>query len=184
MKEAFVEDDKWGMVWIVHPALMKAKGRNGFSQAWRRPHALPLPPMAQTVVRRALELSRSDSIWLFPQTKRRYATDALDKHVHVRTLNSQLEYLQEPGKPLHSDRPFASHTVRKSFSTHLSQKRGKECPHEIRRLVLDHSEGRAETVEDLHYDVDPSMPEKFKALMAWQEIIEECMAKVTNELAA
>lgn len=160
LKAAFVEDQEWGLVWTIHPGLIKGK----------RSHALPLPETAARAVRMAMTLSRRDSPWLFPQTRLRFATDSGDGHMADRTLNAQLELLQAKGRKLHSPRQFSTHIFRASFSTHMSR---LGYPAEKRRLILDHSEGRSETVEDLHYNADPRMKDKAEILRAWESFILE-----------
>lgn len=49
-------------------------------------------------VRLTMELSRSDSVWLFPQPRLRLAGDAGDGHIADRTLTAQLELLQAEGR--------------------------------------------------------------------------------------
>jgi integrase len=160
LKKAFIEDGRWGLVWVIHPGLIKAK----------RPHALPLPDMAARTVRSAMELSRRDSPWLFPQTRLRFAADDGSGHVSTRTLNAQLESLQAPGRRLHTEHPFSTHVFRSTFSTYMSR---RKFPKETRALILHHSEGRAETVEDLHYNADPMMADKAEILKAWEKLILE-----------
>lgn len=169
LKDAFIEDKHWGLVWTIHPGLMKSK----------RPHILPLPETAARAVRLAMELSRSDSPWLFPQTRLRQAGDAGDAHIADRTLNAQLAHLQAEGRKLHSNRPFSTHVFRASFSTHLSR---LGYPAEKRRLILDHSEGRASTVEELHYNADLRMQDKAEILQAWEKFILELTDKYAPDV--
>ena len=169
LKDAFKEDEHWGLVWTIHPGLMKSK----------RPHILPLPETAARAVRLAMELSRSDSPWLFPQTRLRQAGDAGDAHIADRTLNAQLALLQAKGRKLHSKQPFSTHVFRASFSTHLSR---LGYPAEKRRLVLDHSEGRASTVEELHYNADLRMQDKAEILQVWAKFILELTDKYAPDV--
>lgn len=119
-------------------------------------------------VRLTMELSRSDSVRLFPQPRLRLAGDAGDGHIADRTLTAQLELLQAEGRKLHSKRPFSTHVFRASFSTHLSR---LGYPADKRRIILDHAEGRSSTVEEIHYNADSRMKDKAEILQAWEKFI-------------
>lgn len=167
-KDAFKEDPKWGMVWDIAPEFMKNKRR----------HVLPLTETAQKVVRLALEMSRPDNPWLFPQVKPYRKGDPTDGYIELRTVNKHLSNLQAEGRRLHSDRPFGTHIVRHTFSTHMTAKHLLDIPKEIRAIILAHSdESSNPTTEDIFYNGYEYMKEKHQALTAWESIILELMEK-------
>ena len=77
LKTSFRPHDTYGMVWWIHPGILKV-GRNRAGEVRRHPHVIPLPPSAQQIVRTALALTRPDNPYLFPQLRLRHAGDAGD----------------------------------------------------------------------------------------------------------
>jgi integrase len=168
LKASFRPHDEYGMVWWIHPGILKV-GRNRAGEVRRHPHVVPLPPSAQEIVRTALALTRPDNPYLFPQLRLRRAGDAGDGHLSERLLNSALAELQKPGRPLHAVQQFSVHDFRGWFTTHMGRKGHSKAD---AKLVLDHSEGRTRDVTDEHYNWEQGLPEKFRILNGWQNLIE------------
>lgn len=171
MKKHFVEDTtkKYGMLWVIHPGLLKA-GSKG--ERAKRPHVIPLPDYARMAVDQAMRQSRSDSPWLFPQLRLRRKGDAGGGHISEKSLNDAMRTLQAEGKPLHSDRPFSPHALRRSFGTWADTARFDRSHV---KLVLDHAEGRAGDVTEDHYNANQKLPEKQAILTAWHEYVANLM---------
>jgi integrase len=167
LKASFRPHDRYGMVWWVHPGILKV-GRTRRGQIRRHPHVIPLPLTAQHIVRTAQALTRPDNPYLFPQLRLRRAGDPGNGHLSERLLNSALAALQEPGRPLHAVQQFSTHSFRGWFTTHMGRLGYNKSD---TKLVLDHSEGRTRDTTDAHYDWEQSLPEKFAILCAWDRLI-------------
>jgi integrase len=168
LKATFRPHPKYGMVWWIHPGVLKV-GRTRDNEVRRHPHVLPLPPGAQDFVKAALTLTHPDNPYLFPQLRLRRAGDPGGGHLSERLLNTAVAELQAPGRPLHSAQPFSTHAFRSSFTTHISRAGFTKAQ---RKLVLDHAEGRTNDVTDKHYDLEQDLPTKFEMLCQWATIIE------------
>jgi integrase len=167
LKASFRPHDDYGMVWWVHPGLLKV-GRNRAGEVRRHPHVIPLPPSAQQIVRTAMTMTRSDNPYLFPQLRLRKAGDPGDAHLSERLLNAALADLQKPGRPLHRVQHFSTHAFRGWFTTHVRRLGFTKAD---TKLILDHAEGRTRDTTDEHYDWEQSLPEKYRILCAWEKLI-------------
>lgn len=169
IKKSFVEDPNWGLVWVVHPGILKRGEKEG-----QRPHALPLPEKAAEAARLAISMSREDSPFLFPKFRPRRATDSRDGTMSLGVLNRKLRKIQEPGKPLHSQRPWSTHSFRYSFTTYCGR---LGIGDEDRDLVMHHNEGAAKSMADMEYQQDPKLGNKQEALRRWHDFVMEMKAK-------
>lgn len=167
LKASFRPHDTYGMVWWIHPGILKV-GRNRAGEVRRHPHVIPLPPSAQKIVRTALALTRPDNPYLFPQLRLRHAGDAGDGHLSERLLNAALAELQKPGRPLHKTQHFSTHAFRGWFTTHMGRLGYSKSD---AKLILDHSEGRTRDTTDEHYNWEQSLPQKYTILCAWEKLI-------------
>jgi integrase len=167
LKASFRPHDTYGLVWWVHPGILKV-GRTRRGQIRRHPHVIPLPPSAQDIVRTALALTRPDNPFLFPQLRLRRAGDTGDGHLSERLLNAAVSGLQKPGRPLHAAQQFSTHAFRGWFTTHT---RRHGFSKRDAKLILDHSEGRHRDATDEHYDWEQSLPQKFTLLRAWENLV-------------
>lgn len=167
LKTSFRPHDTYGMVWWIHPGILKV-GRNRAGEVRRHPHVIPLPPSAQKIVRTALALTRPDNPYLFPQLRLRHAGDAGDGHLSERLLNAALAELQKPGRPLHKTQHFSTHSFRGWFTTHVRRLGFNKAD---TKLILDHAEGRTRDTTDEHYDWEQSLPRKYAILCAWEKLI-------------
>lgn len=167
LKASFRPHDEYGMVWWVHPGVLKV-GRSRTGQVRRHPHVIPLPASAQEIVRTALSLTRPDNPFLFPQLRLRRAGDLGNGHLSERLLNEVLARLQELGRPLHASQHFSCHAFRSWFTTHMGRLGFAKSD---TKLILDHSEGRENNTTDEHYDLEQSLPKKFAILSAWGKLI-------------
>jgi integrase len=180
LKASFRPDPEFGMVWWIHPGLLKV-GRDTDRPVRRHPHVLPLTPPVQKIVETALALSRPDNPFLFPQLRLRRAGDPGTQHMSERLLNEVLAELQLPGRRLHSSQPFSTHAFRAWFTTHMSQAGFSESQ---QKLVLDHAEGRTNDVTQKHYNLDLKLPEKFAMLSLWDALIDGDVASYERILAS
>jgi len=167
LKTSFRPHDTYGMVWWIHPGILKV-GRNRAGEVRRHPHVIPLPPSAQKIVRTALALTRPDNPYLFPQLRLRRASDTGDGHLSERLLNDALAKLQKPGRPLHKTQHFSPHAFRGWFTTHVRRLGFSKAD---TKLILDHAEGRTRDITDEHYDWEQSLPAKYTILCAWEKLI-------------
>ena len=179
LKASFRPHDKYGMVWWIHPGILKV-GRTRHGEVRRHPHVIPLPPAAQEIVRTALAMTRPDNPYLFPQLRLRRSGDAGDAHLSERLLNSALADLQKPGRPLHAVQQFSTHSFRGWFTTHMGRLGYNKSD---TKLVLDHSEGRTRDTTDAHYDWEQSLPEKFAILCAWDALIGSTYPQTTSAVS-
>lgn len=168
LKASFRPHDQYGMVWWVHPGVLKV-GRNRSGQVRRHPHVIPLPVSTQEIIRTALTLTRPDNPFLFPQLRLRRSGDLGNGHLSERLLNAALAGLQKLGRPLHTAQQFNTHSFRAWFTTHMGRLGYSKS--EI-KIILDHSEGRQNDTTDMHYDLEQSLPKKLEILNAWQNLIE------------
>ena len=167
LKSSFRPHDDYGMVWWIHPGILKV-GRNRAGEVRRHPHVIPLPPSAQQIVRTSMTMTRSDNPYLFPQLRLRKAGDPGDAHLSERLLNAALADLQKPGRLLHRVQHFSTHAFRGWFTTHVRRLGFSKAD---TKLILDHSEGRTRDTTDEHYDWEQSLPEKYRILCAWEKLI-------------
>jgi integrase len=167
LKASFRPHPIYGMVWWIHPGVLKV-GRTRKGQIRRHPHVIPLPPGAQEIVRTALALSRPDNPFLFPQLRLRRSGDLGNGHLSERLLNAALAGLQKLGRPLHVSQQFNPHSFRAWFTTHMGRLGYSKS--EI-KTILDHSEGRQNDTTDKHYDLEQSLSQKYAILCAWEKLI-------------
>jgi len=66
------------------------------------------------------------------------------------------------------------HNIRLAFGTYLSQ-RGVSLA--ARKLILDHAEGRAGDVTEVHYNSDPKFKPKQQVIKEWNAFLEECLIR-------
>jgi integrase len=176
LKASFRPHGQYGMLWWIHPGILKV-GRTRHGEVRRHPHVIPLPPTAQQIVRTALAMTRPDNPYLFPQLRLRRAGDAGDAHLSERLLNAALADLQKPGRPLHAVQQFSTHAFRGWFTTHMGRLGYSKTD---TKLILDHSEGRTRDTTDEHYNWEQSLPQKFKILSAWDELIGSSASQSTS----
>jgi len=168
LKNSFVRHDTYGLVWRVHPGILKV-GRTRHGRIRRHPHVLPLPYSVQAIVQTAMDtLTRPDNPYLFPQLRLRRAGDPGTAHLSERLLNAALADIQKLGRPLNRSQQFSTHAFRGWFTTHMRRQGFSKVD---RKLILDHSEGRDRDTTDEHYDWEQSLPEKSAILRRWNDMI-------------
>lgn len=134
-------------LWKIPGQFIKGKQR----------HTIPLPPTTWQIVRRALALSQPNDDWLFPQLRKRRATDKGDNHMSGKSIG---DAMVETGSPV---RP---HACRRAFATHgeslLGFSRGDV------KAILDHSEGQSADITAIHYALHDGLHFKWRIMRAWE----------------
>lgn len=158
-----------GGLWSIPPARRKS----GTSKRGKtHNHVIPLPPATWSVVKRAIEIAKSqDSVWLFPGYRPRKSGDEvthMNKSVLTRALLLMPSVVASP------------HKVRRSFGTHgeavLGLKRSDV------KAVLDHNEGeKSGDVTRAHYALHDGSHFKWPIMRTWVDAVE---AQVPLAIAA
>jgi integrase len=144
--------------WLIPPERMKGN----------RPHMVPLPPRAVELIGEALKL-RTDpkGPCVFPG--RRKASDPLRNDSVTHTFGKVTTALGLDGVTLHD--------VRRTGATVLTSER-LGIPPFIRSLVLSHADtGGGAAVSSAVYDWNTYLPEKRKALTAWESLLLEIVGE-------
>ncbi|NZD54181.1 hypothetical protein [Rhizobium leguminosarum] len=160
---SFVEHDHYGIVWRI-----KAKGDN-----WR---VLPLPEMAQDIVRKAKEDYKDFGCrYLLPKTRHRTAGDNMQKHIDPREASKQMEDMRKPGGVFHSlDLQPSTHTLRKGFISFMRPRMhefvvgGRQLQPDDVQWITHSDEGRETTAAQV-YDLNDYLDVKHAILKRWEE---------------
>ena len=152
--------------WVLHGGTTKSG----------RPRILPFSMIALQIIN-SWKATSSGEIWLFPgmPTRRKPKPDG---HVNVRTVNA---WLDEACALAGCERRHNPHAIRKAFGSYLSKKKVSKAD---RKLILDHAEGRAGDVTEVHYNLDPKLPEKQQVMKIWNSFLDECIRVAKGESKA
>ncbi|TBZ97428.1 hypothetical protein [Rhizobium leguminosarum] len=168
IEESFVDHPEYGMVWRLEDK----------THAWR---VLPLPPLAQEIVRKARDdYRRYRSRYLFPKNRRQKKSDAnIDGHISERTPSKMMELMRV------GDGPFvgslidpSTHDLRKAFITYLTPRihnysvGGRPLTKDDIQMITHSDEGR-ETTASLVYDKNEYLDVKLAILTEWEEYVVE-----------
>lgn len=147
-------------LWVIPPKSLKKHRRGGKR---RPPHVIPLPPPIWRVVYRQIQEVGTDSVWLFPQIRARFAGKML-KHLVVDTLSHTLQFM--PGIET------TAHGIRRAFGTH-----GEELLGLLRAdtdAILDHdtklitsTRAGRDDVTGVHYSLHNQTHRTWPIMRAW-----------------
>ncbi len=146
--------------WIIPGARTKNK----------RPHFLPLPPMALEAVRSGLEIIEEADEFLFPSPVKR--ASPIDGHalaVAMRRM-SESEKLTGEGSKTWKASPPTPHDLRRTFATRLAE---LGVPKEDRDACLNHT---PTDVGSKHYDLYERAKEKRAAMSLWAATLGEIIS--------
>lgn len=142
----------------LHPALtIRAESaKNGCE------HIVPLPPLAVSLCRRALEVA-GDSKWLFPSPG---GKAAMDPHALSRI------FVRARGEDgcLHGLADFNVYDSRRSMATYLGD---QGHPNEFIALILNHRSTHTGTVTGRHYNHSAYLAQKRTLLGEWNAHLED-----------
>jgi integrase len=145
--------------------LTPMEGRHGWGM-WRmepdpliqsdRPHAVPLPPLAWSIVQSARLFSQG-SPYLFPQLKRWRAGDDAKNHMSGNPVADVLKASSLTGE-------LGPHDMRRALATHGPAILGIRDAHT--KLILNHATGG--DVTTAHYALHESIPDKVAVMERWE----------------
>jgi integrase len=144
-----------GGIWTISGVYMKSK----------RPHVIPLPPVAWAVVQAAMALGATHSDWLFPQLRLRRNGDSGAGHMSSNTLNDALFAAKSPFRP---------HDARRAFATYGESLLGFKRTDT--KAILDHAEGQSGDVTAQHYALHDGTHFKWDIMRQWQDWVLQQMA--------
>ncbi|NKL86990.1 hypothetical protein [Rhizobium leguminosarum] len=168
IRGSFVDHKDYGMVWRLEDKV----------HAWR---VLPLPPLAQQIVRKAREdFAHHGSRYLFPKNRKQKKSDAnIDGHISERTPSKMMELMRV------ADGPFAdsqigpsTHDLRKAFVTYMTPRihnyavGGRALTKDDIEMITHSDEGR-ETTATLVYDKNEYLDVKLAILTEWEQYVLE-----------
>lgn len=145
------EFDFNAMIWTVPWERVKTSKKN------KRPHLLPITPLAKALLDRQIEYS-ADSIYLFPGRR------DTAKHIHQTSLNHALRRVAGID-------PFDVRSLRRTWKTRTGE---AGIGIEIRNLIQNHART---DVSSVHYDRYGYLPEKRASLEQWEEYLKTIVAK-------
>lgn len=152
-------------LWVIPPKGLKKHKRGGKK---RPPHVIPLPPAIWRVVYRQIQEVGTDSVWLFPQIRARFAGKML-KHLVVDTLSHTLQFM--PGIET------TAHGIRRAFGTHgesllglLRADTDAILDHDT-KLITSTRAGR-DDVTGVHYSLHNQTHRTWPIMRAWCDAIE------------
>ncbi len=134
------------------------------------PHILPFSEIAAVVIEEWKSTLPAQGDWLFPGLPTR-AKPRPSGHINVRTINA---WLESAWTLAGASRVYSPHKLRKAFQSYLS-KLGVSLSD--RKLIVDHTEGRANDVTEEHYNLDPRFEEKLRVINIWNGVLRECIDK-------
>ena len=163
LRASFYEHPTYGLTWRL-----RAKGDN-----WR---VLPLPPMAQDIVRAALEkFEKYECRYLFPKARHRHATDDMQMHINKRTVSDVVEEMRNSGGVFHqAEMQPSTHDFRKAFTTHMRPRMheftvgGRQLIGDDVQMITHVNEGRDTTSAEI-YDKNAYLDVKLAILKAWED---------------
>lgn len=168
ISESFVERDDYGIVWRLEDK----------THSWR---VLPLPPIAQDIVRVARkDYARHRSRYLFPKNRKQKGSDPdLDGHISERTPSKMMELMRDKGGAFEGSLIDPStHDLRKAFITYFTPRihkysvGGRQLTKDDIQMITHMDEGR-ETTATLVYDKNEYLDVKLAILTEWQEYVVE-----------
>jgi integrase len=151
---------------------------------WRK---LPLPPVATSIVKQAMRLSRDDCDYLFPKQRPRREGCEMNTHINERTVSDQLEQFRKPGG-IFEKMPFnvSTHDLRKTFITVLKPKMSMfemsghpMQPRDV-EIITHANEGRQSVAEKI-YDRNTYLDSKFSILKWWEDYVMEGYAQYCGD---
>lgn len=159
-------DGKW-VAWVVPPYFMKGR-KAAHHQPSTMPHLIPITARLFGKLVECKISSSRESDFYFPATRTRRAGQARKfEHMHPSTLSHAL--LNLPGISC------SLHDIRRAFFTHGTNILGfADGDPEI---VLDHAEGRADSVTGRHYDYRKHVAKKVQMMKAWDEWLDKLAAE-------
>ncbi|WP_042442742.1 tyrosine-type recombinase/integrase [Azospirillum sp. B510] len=142
----------WGL-WRIPKGLMKGK----------KAHVIPLPPRAWKAVQTAVELAGPDAAWVFPQTRKRRATDEGNGHIAPKLINDCFRAAKIG---------WAPHDTRRALGA-LADRRG--VPLAKIATILAHRAVDVPQVTAEHYGRELEYRnDKHYVLSEWMSYLEEC----------
>jgi hypothetical protein len=155
-------DGKW-IAWVVPPYFMKGRKAVHHSPS-TMPHLVPIRARSFGQLVECKLASTASSDFYFPPSRARRTGQAPKyPHMHPSTLSHAL--LNLPGVEC------SLHDVRRAFFTHgknfLSFADGDP------EIILDHAEGRADSVAGRHYDYRKHLAKKVRMMQAWNEWLDK-----------
>jgi hypothetical protein len=132
------------------------------------PHILPFSEVAAAVIEEFKLTLPAKEDWLFPSLPTR-AKPRPSGHINVRTINA---WLESAWKLAGASRVYSPHKIRKAFQSYLS---ALGVSLTDRKLVVDHTEGRANDVTEEHYNLDPKFEKKLRVINIWNQVLQECV---------
>jgi hypothetical protein len=155
-------DGEW-IAWVAPPYFMKGRKAVHHSPS-TMPHLVPIPERLLGRLEKCKRASTVVSDYYFAPTRVRRAGQAPKyPHMHPSTLSHAL--LNLPGILC------SLHDVRRAFFTY-----GKDFLGFVDgepEIILDHAEGRADTVGGRHYDRRTHLARKVEMMKAWNEWIDK-----------
>ena len=147
--------------WIIPPERMKAG----------KAHQVPLPPRAVALIQEATKLAKVDDeepVVVFPNPRDRSASVRPDSLTHA--IDRVRTAIGVTGATIHD--------LRRTGSSALTSERISVSPF-IRSKVLGHGTdaGGGASVSLTHYDVNEYLPEKRRALEAWEVLLLEIVGE-------
>lgn len=135
--------------------------------------SIPLADYAAKAVKTALELTRSDNRFLFPQQRPRRKGAMSNGHMSKRGANEVWHAIRAEGGPLDSCQwNVAGHDLRRAFVTHMkSEWRLHNFESKDATDLITHADEGAETTSELIYDIDEHLQEKWRIIRAWQSFV-------------
>ncbi len=128
-----------------------------------KPHVIPLPPRAWRAVQTAIALAGAEAQWVFPQTRRRRATDKGDGHIAAKLINDSFR---------RAGIPFAPHDTRRALAALADRQRVSLA---LISTVLAHRAPDVPQVTAEHYAHDLEyQSDKHLVLSKWMEYLADC----------
>jgi integrase len=163
-------EDEARAVWIIDGARTK----NGLS------HAIPLAPMARTIVLELLGgLARSER-FLFPSpTRSGTAIHGASLSNGMLLFGNKLSGDDEAARTWKAD-PATAHDLRRTFATRMG---ALGVQKEIRDRLLNHAPAKTD-IEGSHYNVHDYLPEKRRALAQWDAALSAILNDRTGSVVS
>ncbi len=162
---ALSELDLEARTWLIPPERIKTN----------KPHRVPLPPHAIDLIQQAIKLAQGDDEeppkFVFPSSTDKLKPVRPDSLTHAMTRVR--EAIGVSGAHIHD--------LRRTGSTALTSERLGVSPF-IRSAVLGHTTdaGGGASVSHMHYDANDYLPEKRRALEAWENLLLEIVGERTQ----
>lgn len=147
------ELDLKARTWLIPASRMKGK----------RPHLVPLSPLAIEIVEQALALS-GESVFVFPSPRGAGEDVPMDRSAFTRAMSRVCAILEiEKATP---------HDFRRTGATNITSERIGMSRFIVSQILAHATDtGGAAAVTGMHYDLNDYLPEKRKALDAWAALL-------------